>query len=259
MAPLDNPVIPKGSLVFITGVSGYVGSHVADQFLSYGYRVIGTTRNPEKSAWLTEYLTTKYGPGKFDLVKLVDYTTPDALHALIENRDVAAVIHTATVTGKNSNPDEIIPQSINMTMAAVRAAAREPSVKRLVLTSSISAVYKFKPATVVKLDVNSWNDEAVEIASQPASDEENPFLKIYPASKVLSEREAWKFVEEEKPGFILNSVVPGLNFGPSLDPVNQGHQSSDGTLVALFYGDPEWIKRLGPGKQLKVLLDRCHY
>lgn len=46
--PKMAPAIPKDSLVLVTGINGYLGSHVADQFLEAGYRVRGTTRDLKK-------------------------------------------------------------------------------------------------------------------------------------------------------------------------------------------------------------------
>jgi nucleoside-diphosphate-sugar epimerase len=48
------PAIPKGSTVLVTGVNGYIGSHVADQLLLAGYRVRGTTREASKAAKLLD-------------------------------------------------------------------------------------------------------------------------------------------------------------------------------------------------------------
>jgi nucleoside-diphosphate-sugar epimerase len=44
--------IPKGSLIVVTGVNGYIASHVAYQLLLSGYRVHGTVRTRAKGAWL---------------------------------------------------------------------------------------------------------------------------------------------------------------------------------------------------------------
>jgi hypothetical protein len=38
----------------------------------------------------------------------------------------------------------------------------------------------------------------------------------------LAEKEAWKFMAEKKPAFTLNTVLPNINFGASLDSANQG-------------------------------------
>lgn len=83
MAPLEGAVLPKGSLILVTGVNGYVGSHVADQFLRFGYKVRGTVRDTEKSAWIDTYFDQKYGAGNFELVGVEDLSNPDALKEVL--------------------------------------------------------------------------------------------------------------------------------------------------------------------------------
>jgi nucleoside-diphosphate-sugar epimerase len=41
--------IPKGSIVLVTVVNGYVGSHKADQLLEAGYQVRGTCGSVSKA------------------------------------------------------------------------------------------------------------------------------------------------------------------------------------------------------------------
>lgn len=63
--------IPKYSLVLVTGVHGFLSSHIADQFLEAGYRVRGTTRDVKKVEGL-KALWEKYGPGKLEIVIVQD-------------------------------------------------------------------------------------------------------------------------------------------------------------------------------------------
>lgn len=72
MSSIDEFVIPKGSTVLVTGAGGLVGSHVADQFLQFGYKVRGTARNTKKSAWLSDVFDKKYGTGQFELISIPD-------------------------------------------------------------------------------------------------------------------------------------------------------------------------------------------
>jgi nucleoside-diphosphate-sugar epimerase len=78
MAPLDDPAIPKGSTVLVTGANGYIGSHIADSYLQFGYKVRGTVRDAKKSSWLAEYFDKSYGKGNFDLVEVPDMAAEGA-------------------------------------------------------------------------------------------------------------------------------------------------------------------------------------
>lgn len=60
--------VPPGSTVLVTGVNGYIGSHVADQLLLAGYKVRGTARDAFKAKWAQEFFDKRYGAGKFESV-----------------------------------------------------------------------------------------------------------------------------------------------------------------------------------------------
>jgi nucleoside-diphosphate-sugar epimerase len=44
-------VLEKGSTVLVTGVNGYIASHIAVQLIKAGYRVRGSVRSREKAQW----------------------------------------------------------------------------------------------------------------------------------------------------------------------------------------------------------------
>lgn len=120
-------------------------------------------------------------------------------------------------------------------------------MKRFVLCSSANSAVFPKLNTYQKVNVDTWNEESIAVveAAQPPYP---PWLAfhVYAASKALAEKAAWKFVEEKKPGFVLNAVLPAAVFGGSLDPVGQGFASTSGYVVTLFNGDKEPISQLPP-------------
>lgn len=70
-------------------------SHIADQFLKYGYKVRSTTRSPEKNAWIGTLFNNKYGPGNFGLVAVPDMGAQGAFVQAVKG--VSAVVHTAII------------------------------------------------------------------------------------------------------------------------------------------------------------------
>lgn len=84
MSPIDVFAIPKGSTVLVTGTNGQVGSHVADQFLQFGYKVRGAVRDTKKNAWLNTVFNEKYGNDKFELVSIPDMAVPEAFDEAIK-------------------------------------------------------------------------------------------------------------------------------------------------------------------------------
>ncbi len=66
------PAIPIGSTVLVTGISGYIGSHVADQLLQAGYRVRGTVRDEAKGKWVRELFAGKYEESQIETIIVAD-------------------------------------------------------------------------------------------------------------------------------------------------------------------------------------------
>lgn len=73
MAPNFNgkpPAIAPCSLILVTGINGFIGSHVADQLLQADYRVRDTTRDTSRTEWVNEMSDKQYGEGKFEAVNV---------------------------------------------------------------------------------------------------------------------------------------------------------------------------------------------
>ncbi|KAI9667740.1 MAG: hypothetical protein M1821_000557 [Bathelium mastoideum] len=53
--PNQDLAFPQGSLILVTGVSGMIAIHIADEALKAGFRVRGTTQSVEKGKAVTNY------------------------------------------------------------------------------------------------------------------------------------------------------------------------------------------------------------
>lgn len=252
--PVDQFAIPKGSTVLITGVNGFIASNIADQFLKFGFKVRGTTRSLEKNAWVSTLFNRKYGPGNFELVAVPDMVAQDAFIEAVQG--VSAVVHTASIFTMDPNPHNVIPGTVSGTLNTLKAAAQEPSVKRFVLTSSSTAALQPKPNNPIEVTTDTWNDEAVKLAYRDPPYEPERAASVYGASKTLSEKEAWRFMDEKKPGFTLNAVLPNINFGASLDFVNQGHPTTSGILAEIFKGNGNYLAMIPPRRYHRYAPDK---
>lgn len=165
---------------------------------------------------------------------------------------VSAVVHTATNYTMNPDPNAVIPGTVKGTLNSLSAAAKEPSVKRFVLTSSSASALIPKPNNPIIVTTETWNEETVAYATRPPPYEPERAYPVYAAAKTLAEKEAWRFVRENQPGFTLNTVLPNINFGASLDIKNQGHPSTSGLVVELFHGNSKAFAGL-PARTLIIL------
>ncbi len=103
------------------------------------------------------------------------------------------------------NEDELIVPAREGSLRVLRAA-RDASVKRVVLTSSFAAIgYGQKPQEAPFNETN-WTD--------PNGADVQPYAK----SKTLAERAAWDFIAREGRGLELAVINPVGVFGPILGP-----------------------------------------
>ena len=70
--------IPSNSIVLVTGVNGFIGSHIADQFLTAGYNVRGTARSPSKADAVKRWLTKRHGDGRLEIAVVPNISTNGA-------------------------------------------------------------------------------------------------------------------------------------------------------------------------------------
>jgi nucleoside-diphosphate-sugar epimerase len=246
MTSISNAVIPKGDIILVTGVTGYIGSHVADQALAAGYKVRGAVRNSVKAQWLQELFDKKYGHGKFESIVLKDILDEDALAVAV--RGVAGIAHIANDSNLSSSPQPYIPNAINGALSVLRNAAKEPKIKSVVLTSSSMAAAGSKPNVDFDITLDSYNEDAIKLAWDDTFEDPAKAFIVYAAAKAESEKAAWKWIEENKPGFVFNTVLPAANFGPALSPEHQGLPSTGGWPKMVFDGSFDDIMGVPPRK-----------
>ncbi|PLB54788.1 NAD(P)-binding protein [Aspergillus steynii IBT 23096] len=226
--------IPPDSCILVTGVNGYVASHTADQLLHHGYRVRGTVRSPSKSQWIKDLFDRKYGPGRFELATVEDMTRPDAFDRAIKG--VSGIAHVATIFGHTA---DLIASVVATNENLLASAAAEPTVRRFVYTSSseaatFSSFLDHQDGRDAHITANTWNEEAVRRYQHDGAEGPKAGFDMYAASKTLGEQAVWKWVEENRPGFVVNTVLPSVVFGASIAPEAQGHASSSAWPAALF-------------------------
>lgn len=163
---------------------------------------------------------------------------------------VHGIIHTASIVSYSPDPNAVIPPTIAGVTNLLYAASKEQSVKSFVYTSSslASAGGILGPNKHVNIDTSTWNDNAINEAWKVTSPPFPPTAPavVYAASKVEAEKALWKFVEEEKPHFQVNTVLPDANLGEVLSL--QGSLST-GAWVRMIYEDGvDLVKTLPPGR-----------
>ncbi|KAL6802864.1 NAD(P)-binding protein [Trichoderma sp. SZMC 28013] len=183
-------------------------------FLQRGYRVRGTVRSVASNAWMKEY----FGP-KFELVEVPDLNAPDAFDKAIEGVD--GVAHIAMDMDMNPQNHAIIENTIKSNLQLLNAAAKESSVKSVVITSSLAACALPTTGTPYKIGNPRWHG-----------------IVLYGASKARGEQEAFAWMHEHRPAFSFNTVVPNVNFGTAISPENMSYRSTSAVIDAAVKGYP---------------------
>lgn len=200
----------KNKTVLLTGVSGYIGKHVALQLLNQGYNVRASVRNLQK----TEEVRKAILPHLSDASQLdtrltfveLDLEKDAGWSEALTGMDV--LMHTASPFPIASPKDEniLIKPAVEGTLRALKAA-HKVGVKRVILTSSIAAIYGTElPEGKTAFDESIWTD-----INHPVG------KGAYVKSKTLAEKAAWDYIKNEAPEMELTVINPALVLGAPLD------------------------------------------
>ncbi|MCF1708012.1 NAD-dependent epimerase/dehydratase family protein [Tabrizicola sp. J26] len=189
--------------VLLTGITGFLGGHLALELLRSGYHVRGSLRNPDRARATRAALAAAGADvDRLDFVTL-DLTRDEGWSAATEG--ARFVMHSASpfVTTMPKDPQVLIRPAVDGTGRAMRAGL-SAGVERIVLTSSTVAIaYGRGRNGPPRLGPDDWAD--------PAS----PKLSAYGVSKTLAERHAWSLVEGQEDRLAV--INPGLILGPLID------------------------------------------
>lgn len=128
---MDSPII------FITGATGFIGSHVVKTTLAAGYRVRLSVRKEEQIASLQQLFQSS--SARLETVVIPDMSKKEAFEGKLD--DVHYVFHLASpMPGKgNYFKSDYLKPAVEGTVSLLNAAKASSTVKRVVVTSSILA------------------------------------------------------------------------------------------------------------------------
>lgn len=217
--------IDKSKPVLVTGATGYVAGWLVKKLLEEGMTVHAAVRDPEnksKVAHLDQLADTL--PGSINYFK-TDLLSEGSYAEAMEGCEL--VYHTASpFTSKISDPQkDLIDPALNGTINVLEQANKIQSVKRVVVTSSVAAMYTDAidcakaPNGILTEEV--WNTTA-SLHYQP-----------YSYSKTLAEQKAWE-INKAQVRWDLVTINPSLVLGPAL---NGGSVTSESYTILKQVGD----------------------
>ncbi|WP_109832423.1 NAD-dependent epimerase/dehydratase family protein [Reichenbachiella versicolor] len=204
-----NPnILGRDFPVLVTGGAGFMASWLVKYLLEDGYKVRITVRhiNNEDSYKHLQKIAER-SKGSLEVFQ-ADLLDPEAFNACITGCNI--VFHTASpykVHNIRSPQKELIDPSLDGTRNVISAVNKAHSVKKVVLTSAISAIYGDATDCIGVKDEtfteNYWNKSS-NLNYQPLG-----------FAKTVAEREAWKLHDEQN-RWKLVVLNPSLFLGPSL-------------------------------------------
>nr|ADK95116.1 anthocyanidin reductase [Medicago sativa] len=215
----------------VIGGTGFVASLLIKQLLEKGYAVNTTVRDPD-SANKTSHLIALQSLGELNLFK-AELTVEEDFDAPIAGCELVFQLATPVNFASQDPENDMIKPAIKGVLNVLKACARAKEVRRVILTSSAAAVtINELEGTGHIMDETNWSDvEFLNTAKPPTWG--------YPVSKVLAEKAAWKFAEENNIDLI--TVIPTLTIGPSL---TQDIPSSVSMGMSLLTGNDFLINAL---------------
>lgn len=204
-------------LILLTGATGFVGFRTMMLALQAGYHVRAATRSDDKAQTVLNHPAIKslHLPANvLTFVTVPDIEASGAYNEAIKGASYA--IHVASplpLANKSRDPKDgeetFVRPAVAATLNMLEAASSEPSIRRVVITSSVTAL----------LPPKDWITESTgrkytERSRQPLLKPPYPSnMHAYLASKTaaLNATESW--VAEHKPSFAVVNVHPGFILG----------------------------------------------
>src|SRR6516165_4594392 len=194
--------MPKSSsrrgLVLVTGGSGYVAGYCIAQLLNDGWSVRTTVRSVAKSKAVR---ATIGGIGaKAAEIEFVeaDLNSDAGWDKAARGAEYALHVASPVPVTDPKNDDELVRPARDGTLRVLKAA-RDAGVKRVVMTSSISAIIYGRGVREQPFTEEDWTDETNRDDSSP-----------YDRSKTIADRAAWAWVAAEGRQLELVTVNPSL-------------------------------------------------
>ncbi|AES79932.1 putative vestitone reductase [Medicago truncatula] len=210
--------------VCVTGGTGFIGSWIIKRLLEDGYTVNTTVRSNPGQKKDVSFLTDLPNASQKLQIFNADLSNPESFNAAIEG--CIGVFHTATpVDFELKEPEEIvIKRTIDGALGILKACKNSKTVKRVVYTSSASAVC-MQNKEVEVMDESYWSDVNNLRTLKP-------FAWSYAVSKTLAEKAVLEFGEQH--GLDIVTLLPTFVVGPFICP--KLPSSVHSSLAFLFGG-----------------------
>ncbi|KAJ5492784.1 hypothetical protein N7539_001530 [Penicillium diatomitis] len=196
----------KNETVLITGGSGFIAMWCIIQCLQAGYQVRTTVRSLKRTETVLQGLRSAGALNPETVVfKEADLLQDEGWKEAVEG--CTYVLHVASPFPAEApkHENDLIVPARDGTLRVLRAA-RDASVKRVVVTSSFAAIGQG----------HRGRDPSKPFTEEDWTDLSGPGVGAYEKSKTIAERAAWDFIDQEGGNLELSVVNPVSVMGPIL-------------------------------------------
>jgi len=221
--------VPTDAPVLVTGATGYVAGRLVERLLAEGLTVHATVRDASKTDRLGYlHALADAHPGSLRFFS-ADLMKPGSFAEAMAGCKVVFHVASPFAIQVDDPQRDLVDPAVNGTANVLEQANAEPSVERVVVTSSCAAIYgdsvdlQQTPRGVFDEDV--WNTSSTLT--------HNP----YSLSKTLAERKAWEMAEAQdrwrlvvcNPAMVMG---PGVRVHESSESYSLMKQMIDGTMAS---------------------------
>jgi nucleoside-diphosphate-sugar epimerase len=196
-----------GGLIQLTGGIGHIGYRTLIEALRAGYEVRASIRRESSIAEIKATKSTQPYFSSLSFVFVEDITKDGAFDEAV--KDVSYIVHIASpIPHPTDDPEKsIIQPAIRGILSVLNSALKQPSVKRVVITSSSAAVIPL--AAYMGRDPGLITPES-KVPSESLPKEYPDLFIAYTISKILAYNHTIDFIENQSPNSRSSTFCPPL-------------------------------------------------
>lgn len=214
-------------LVLVTGATGHIGFGVLALLLKSGYRARVASRRLASVQKLKELPSIKPYASSVSFIEVSDFLAEHAFDEAV--KDVDYIIHLASPIPDPAHAEkefdvrkDYIEPAVQGNLGLLKAAATSPSVKRIVITSSVAILNRSPEGNATKVGP----DDLAPLLDISAYENSRDPRIAYAESKKQANAALEEFIAQRKPHYDIVHILPGYVQGRN-EPVTSAKELSE--------------------------------